>query len=414
MFAPVERLIAFRYLRSRRKDRFVSIIAGFSFLGIALGVATLIIVMSVMNGFRAELMQRVLGITGHMSVFAYGKPLEDYEQLTERVRAVDGVVYAAPIVEGQAMLTVQGGASGALVRGVRADDLRARDLIADNIVAGSLADFGIESGAILGHRLANRLGLRVGDSLRMIAPQGSAGPFGTVPRTKGFRVVGLFDVGMYEYDNSFVFVPLEEARVFFQLGDGVSKIELMITDPGRTGPMTQQLTSELGPDIGVSDWRRAHGSLVGALEVERNVMFLILTLIILVAAFNIVSSMIMLVKDKGRDIAVLRAMGATRGMIMRVFFLTGASVGVAGTIGGFALGLWFSLNVEGIRRTLESLLGTELFAAEIYFLSRLPAKVDSFEVAMVVTMALVLSVLATLYPSWRAGRLSPAEALRYE
>lgn len=413
MFSAFERTVAFRYLRSRRKERFVSVIAGFSLLGIALGVATLIIVMSVMNGFRAELLGRVLGISGHITVSAVERQIEDFDALGQRLARVDGVIYAAPMVQGQAMATVRGTATGTVVRGMRSEDLARRDLIAESVTVGSLDRF--EGAALLlGYRLAGRLGVGVGDAVRLIAPEGTPGPFGVTPRTKTYEVVGLFDVGMYEYDSSFAFMPLNEANVFFRTGEGGGSIELLIANPERTGEVAARVRDELGAGYRVTDWRLANASFVNALEVERNVMFLILTLIIVVAAFNIVSSMIMLVKDKGRDIAILRAMGATRGMIVRIFLLTGSSVGIAGTLAGFALGLWFAANVERIRGWLEALTGTDLFAAEIYFLSRLPSKVDPVEVALVVAMAFVLTIVATLYPAWRAGRLVPAEGLRDE
>ena len=415
MFPLFERTVALRYLRARRQEGFISLTAIISLVGIALGVATLIVVMSVMNGFRAELFDRVLGLNGHIAVMAPDRrPLGDFERLTGQVRGVEGVVSAHPSVEGQTMLVREGRTSGALARGIRADDLRGLALIADNLRAGSLAEFGEPSGVVLGDRLAARLGLRPGDSLSMLAPKTNAGPFGAIPRTKTFRLLATFHVGMYEYDNSYAYMPLETAQRFFKLGEGVSNIEVKIADPERVREVGLRILTATDPGVQVFDWRQSNASFVSALEVERNVMFLILTLIIMVAAFNVLSSMIMLVKDKARDIAILRAIGATRGAVMRIFFLTGSSIGVLGTAAGFALGLAFAMNIERLRRWIEGFTGADLFQAEIYFLSRLPAKVDSVEVAAVVAMSLLLSVLAPLYPCWRAARQDPADALRYE
>jgi lipoprotein-releasing system permease protein len=413
IFGSFERMVAFRYLRARRQEGFVSVIAIFSLLGIALGVATLIIVMSVMNGFRADLIGRILGLNGHLGVYGAGAALPKFDALAAKVRAVPGIVSATPLVEGQVMATSQAGAAGALVRGIRPDDIRARALIASHIVAGSLADFGDDNIAI-GDRLAQRLGLTVGGRITLISPEGTDTPFGTMPRLKTYTIAALFDVGFYEYDNSFVYVPLDAAQVFFRMGDAVSYLEVFVADADRAAEVANQIAASAGVPVRVLDWQRANGSLVNAVEIERNVMFLILTLIIVVAAFNIISGMIMMVKDKGRDIAILRTMGASRGMILRIFVLSGASIGVVGTLAGFGLGLLITKNLEAIRQFLQTVLHVELFSAEIYFFTRIPAHIDRGEVGMVVIMALVLSFLATLYPSWRAARLDPVEGLRYE
>ena len=406
--------MAARYLRARRSEGFISVIAWFSLIGIALGVATLIIVMSVMNGFRAELLDRILGLNGHATVQDLQGGFEDYASAADRLKRVPGVLAADPLVEGQVMAMANGQAVGALVRGLRPGDLAERQLIVGNLKAGSLRDFGPRDGVLVGTRLAFRLGLRVGDQITVVAPLSNVTPFGAVPRTKSYPIAALFEVGMYEYDSSFVFVPLEAAQVFFRTGDRVSGIEVFVDRPDRIAAMRLRLEEALDRPVRVIDWQRANSHFFTALQVERNVMFLILTLIILVAAFNIVSSLIMLVKDKTRQIAILRTMGATRGSIQRVFFLAGASIGCIGTLLGLVLGVAFCANIETLRQGLERLTGTELFAAEIYFLSRLPAKLDPVEVATVVGMALVLSFLATLYPAWRAARLDPVDALRYE
>jgi lipoprotein-releasing system permease protein len=415
MFSTFEWMMAMRYLRARRQEGFISIIAWFSLVGIALGVATLIIVMSVMNGFRQELLERILGINGHLSVYGpVAGQMTDYQPMLKKLVDLDGVISVNPLIEGQVMVSAKGVAKGALVRGIRAEDLAKRKIVATNIKQGSLADFKGDDVVIIGSRLAQNMAVRVGDKLTLISPKGNVTAFGTVPRMRAFKIVGTFEIGMYEYDSGFVFMPLEAAQIYFRMPEGVSNIEVFIKNPDDAPGMGLRVTRELKGQARVHDWQRANASFFNAIQVERNVMFLILTLIILVAAFNIISSLIMLVKDKGRDIAILRTMGATRGMIMRIFLIAGASVGVIGTMLGFVLGLAFAANIENIRRWIEGLTGTDLFAAEIYFLSRLPAVVDPTEVTTIVLMGLGLSFLATLYPSWRAARIDPAEALRYE
>jgi lipoprotein-releasing system permease protein len=413
-FSAVERLVAFRYLRARRQEGFVSVITAFSLAGIALGVATLIIVMAVMNGFRAELLGRIIGLNGHVTIYASaGQTLPNFDAMVAKIRQLPDVRMVAPLVEGQVMATANGAAGGALVRGMRREDFAARPLLAGNIQAGSLNDF-TEDSVIIGRRLAQRQGLSVGNDITLISPQGNATPFGTVPRVKSFRVAAIFEVGMFEYDSSYIYMPLDTAQSFFRTGAGVTAVEVLVADPQRVAPLVRSAYDVIPSGGRVLDWQQANASFFNAIQVERNVMFLILTLIILVAAFNIISSMIMLVKDKGREVAVLRTMGATRGAIMRIFFMAGASIGVVGCLAGLALGVSFSLNIETIRQWLQGLTGTELFSAEIYFLSRLPARLDWNEVIQVVVMALTLSILATIYPSWRAARLDPVEALRYE
>ncbi len=413
MFAPFERMMAGRYLRARKAEGFVSVIAGFSFLGIMIGVATLIIVMSVMNGFRAELVGRILGLNGHLNIYAHSGPMQNYGEVLERVKLSEGVVDARPFIEGQVLVQAGGTANGAMVRGMRRQDFETKAILSDSIINGSVEDFSGQVVAI-GNEMARRLNLQIGSPVTIMAPKGKATPFGTIPRSGQYTVGAIFDVGMYEYNNGYIFMPLESAQAFFMLSGAVTAIEVMADSPMRIDRVKQNLEQLVGGYADVYDWRDANKSFLNALSVERNVMFLILTLIIIVAAFNIISSMIMLVKDKGRDIAILRTMGATQGMIMRIFILTGASIGVAGTAFGAAGGIAFALNIESIRRWLEGLTGTELFADEIYFLSKLPAIIEWPEVITVVAMALVLSIAATIYPAWRASRLDPVEALRYE
>ena len=403
-----------RYLRARRQEGFISVIAWFSLLGIALGVATLIIVMAVMNGFRQELLTRILGLNGHLSFYGQSNKLTDFDSIAEQLRRVHGVVAVTPMIEGQVMATARNVAQGAVVRGLRPEDLARRAIVANSIQDGTLAAFSGMDTVVIGHRLAHKLGLGIGDKITLISPKGIVSAFGTVPRFKAYKIAATFQIGMYEYDSNFIFMPMEAAQLYFRLAAAVTNLEIFIDNPDRAPALAREIATSLAKFGRVHDWQRANAKFFNAIQVERNVMFLILTLIILVAAFNIISSMMMLVKDKGRDIAILRTMGATRGMIMRVFFLAGASVGFIGTCAGFGLGLLFSLNIETIRQWVQGLTGTELFAAEIYFLSKLPAVVDPKEVAAVVLMGFGLSFLATLYPSWRAARLDPAEALRYE
>ncbi|MBO33231.1 MAG: lipoprotein-releasing system transmembrane subunit LolC [Rhodospirillaceae bacterium] len=414
MIKAFEWMVAMRYLRARRQEGFISVIAWFSLLGIMLGVATLIIVMSVMNGFRQELLTRILGVNGHLSVYSDTHILKDYENLAAKISQTEGVIKVTPIIEGQVMASANGQATGAMVRGMRLIDIKRRPILADNIKKGGLEDFKGSDKVLIGTRLARNLSLRIGDKITLISPKGNMTAFGTVPRMKAYRIAAVFNVGMHEYDSSFIFMPLPTAQKYFKLLKAVNYLDVVIAHPDEARQRGREVWRKIGRQGRIYDWQQTNSSFFNAIQVERNVMFLILTLIIVVAAFNIISSLIMLVKDKGRDIAILRTMGATRGMIMRIFLISGASVGVIGTLAGFALGLAFAENIEMIRQWIQGLTGTDLFAAEIYFLSQLPAVVDPTEVTYVVLMGLGLSFLATIYPSWRAARLDPVEALRYE
>ncbi len=417
MFGPFERAVAGRYLRARRGERFVSVIAGFSLVGIALGVATLIIVMSVMGGFQVDLLNRILGFNGHLGVYPAGAAaLTDYEAATVRIRAVPGVVSAVPVVDGQVLLTgPRGQSAGGLVRGIRPEDFRRMRAVSDNIRIGTLDDFHGEDAIAVGVGLAQKFGLTVGSPLTLVSPQGAATAFGTIPRVRAYRVAAVFQVGMNEYDTSFVFLPLEAAQIFFQQPGAATHIEVMVADPENVGEIGRAVATALsGTPVRVVDWQQSNNSFFAAVQVERNVMFLILTLIILVAAFNVVSSLIMMVKDKTRDIAVLRTIGAGRGAVMRIFLMCGASVGITGTVVGVVLGVLFCLNIETLQHWVEAATGASVFNPEVYYLAHLPAKLNWHEVLQVMLMALGLSLLATLYPSWRAARTDPVEALRHE
>jgi lipoprotein-releasing system permease protein len=413
-FSPFEWMVAFRYLRARNAQRSISVIAGFSFLGIVLGVAALIVVMSVMNGFRYELMDKMIGLNGHMFLQGVETPLTDYDAVTQRVSQVPGVKLAMPLVEGQAFASSPYGSSGALVRGIRGEDLQRLPGVAGHITQGSLDGFDSGQGVAIGAKLADRLSLRVGDKVTVIAPHGAETPFGVTPRMKAYTVAAVFQIGMATFDNTFIFMPLAEAQTFFNYDGEANVIEVYVADPDDMDAMRRRIEPAQQRPMIDTDWRQLNKSFFDVLAVESNVMFAILTLIMLVAALNIISGLIMLVQDKARAVAVLRTMGATRAAIMRIFLITGATIGFVGTAVGLVLGLVVAHNVEPIRQGLSWLTGANLFPAEFYFLSQLPSRVETRDVIAVVAMALMLSLAATIYPSWRAAKLDPVEALRYE
>lgn len=411
MFSSFERFVAFRYLFSARREGFVSVIAWFSFLGIALGVATLIVVMAVMNGFRQELFGKLVAMRGHVTVqssTATALP-ENKEQLA-LIQSVPGVRLAYPMLERQAIAMAKNNASGVMVQGLPAAAVTGRNRI--KLTPETAIEQFNGDHVFIGRLVAKSLNLGVGDKITLLTQQGVATAFGTIPKNKTFIVAGIFDVGMAQFDKNFIFMPLATAQSFFKSPGQISQIDVFSEHDNLASNLAYVLQQALGTTVQALDWRHADLSIMHAVKMERNVMFLILTLIILIASFNIISGLIMMVKDKTRDIAILRTMGATKNTILRIFFITGASIGGVGTLLGVALGLSFALNIEGIRQFLQSMTGAELFSEEIYFLSTLPAKVEFDEVLRIVAMGIGLSFLATLYPSWRASSLDPVEGLR--
>lgn len=413
-FAAFEWMLARRYLGSKRKETFISVISIISFIGIMLGVATLIIVMAVMNGFRTELLDRILGINGHLIIQPAHSALTDYDAVARRIEGVEGVVMALPLVEGQVLASGGSGGNGALVRGMREADLRRLRSIGDNIKQGTLDGFDGGQGVAIGTRMAETLRIGLGENITLISPEGNVTAFGVAPRVKAYEVTAIFEMGMSEYDNTFVFMPLGEAQLYFNQEERVTVIEAFLEDPDMVSELREDVETAAERPIYVQDWQQRNVSFFQALEVERNVMFLILTLIILVAALNIISGLFMLVKDKSRDIAILRTMGATRGTVLRIFLITGASIGILGTITGAVLGIFICANISPIQKFLNSVTGANLWDPTIRFLSEIPARIDYSETSIVVLMAMGLSFLATLFPAWRAARLDPVEALRYE
>lgn len=417
-FGAWERTIAGRYLRARRSEGGVALISVISFVGIMLAVAVLIITMSVMNGFRTELLSRILGVGGHLYVTSPMLASGDDAPLLRRIRAVPAVAQAMPVVEAQALVLGPGQISGAIVRGVAPADLKATRIIARNLVGGSLAGYGAgEWGGdeiVVGQRLAQSLGVRVGDPLTLISPTGGATAFGATPQRKTYTVAAIFTVGMSEYDQAFIYMPLDQAQLFFGRDLAVDVIEVKLDNPDHALALKSAVAQAAGSAASVTDWTQRNQAFWGALQVERAVMRLILMLIVAIAALNIISGLIMLVKNKGRDIAILRTMGAGQGAILRIFFMAGASVGAAGTLAGLTLAVLFCTFIAQIQDAIEGLTGLSLFSSDVYFLSHVPAKIDWVEVGGIVAFALGASFLATLPPAWRASRLDPVEALRYE
>lgn len=417
MFGAFERAVAGRYLRARKGERFVSIIATFSLVGIALGVATLIVVTSVMSGFQTELVSRFLGVNGHVTIEAFaGQKISDYEELTKRIKELSGVKSALALLNGQVLLTTATNASsGGLVRGISQQDLRSLHRISDHILAGSLDDFAGDNALAIGVGFAQSYRVGVGDLVTLISPEGAATAFGTIPRVRAYKVVAIFDAGLHDYNTSVVFLPLPAAQIYFQKPNAVTQIEIRMDDPDLVDQLVPKLTPLLANlPVQVRDWRHANDVILSVLQVQKDTMFIVLGMIVLVAAFNVVSSLIMLVKDKRADIAVLRTIGAGSGAVLRIFMMCGAFVGVAGTVLGTIIGVAICHNIVEIQRVIEDVTGGQVFDASVFMLSTLPNTIDWADVARVVALGLVLSVLATLYPSWRAARTDPVEALRHE
>ncbi len=413
IFSAFERMVAMRYLRARRQEGFISVIAWFSLIGILLGVMSLIITLAIFNGFRDELIGLILGLNGHISVESTQGKVGDFDALAQRIRAVPGVVNVVPQVDGQAIASAGSSFTGAVVRGVRPEDLKGLTIVSSKLVGGSLDGLDDDS-VVIGYALARQLGITLGGELTLITPNGPVTAFGTVPRMKSYRVAAIFNVGMSLYDGSFIYMPLSAAQLYFRLPDAVSELDVRIADVERAVAVAANIQRTIGGDLRAIPWQLAHASYFNFVELQRNLYTLVVTLIIVVAAFNIISGLIMLVKDKARGIAILRTMGATRGMILRIFFMSGMSIGVVGTVAGLVLALLFCDNIEAIHRWLERTTGQNLFPSEFFYLTQLPAHVDMREVALVVAMSLGLSFLASIYPAWRAARVDPVEALRYE
>ncbi|MDB5540247.1 MAG: Multidrug transporter substrate-binding protein [Devosia sp.] len=441
-FSRFEFMVAGRYLRARRRDRFVSVIAGLTLTGIALGVAALIVVTSVMNGFNAEIVAKLLGLNGHFSAYPIEARFTDYDQSAFQIQSVDGVVAAIPYVEGQALASgAKADSTGVIVRGVSLGSIEKLKLLHDGAILGHWDGWDDGNGVAIGKRLAEKLKVNIGDPVTLLTPDTEGAQGGNRPRTRSYRVQVIFDLGMTEFDSFYLYMPLRAAQDYLDMFERVLRpdakvpavdateeereaaydriyrataIEIFIADPGAIDSMRLKIGQQIERPLILSDWRQQHQNFFDALQTQGTVMFVILSMIIVVAAFNIISSLIMLVKDKGTDIAVLRTMGATRGAIMRIFGIAGVAIGVGGTLIGLALGLVIAANAEPIRAFLSSLLGITIFPPEVFFLSSLPSRTNPSEVAMIVAVALGLSFLATLYPAWRAAQYDPVEALRYE
>ena len=415
IFNETERTIAIRYIKSRRVEGFISVSAWFSLIGIVLGVATLIVVMSVMNGFRTELVNRILGINGHLIVYKKnGLSIDNYHKIVNQISDTQNVIAVTPYLEGQALAKTKNSVSGIIIRGTKWSDLPAKKLLWKSLDNATIENFKIKQNVILGYRLAQRLNLSVGDYISLISPNVMETAIGVLPIKQNFMVGGFFDIGMYEYDNNFVFIPWEKAEKFLSTKQIAHGIEIFLQNPKTTQDVYSDLSSKLDQNLTIIDWKKRNSSFMNALDVEKNVMFIILTLIILVATFNIISSMIMLVQTKKSDIALMRTMGSSKTLIIRIFMLTGSIIGILGTIIGAILGIILSFNIETIRNFISTLFGQELFSPQIYFLSTLPSNINFNEVFVVMGLSISLTLLASVFPAWKASKISPAEALRYE
>lgn len=414
MLKNFEVLISLRYLRSRNKEYFISVVSAFSLIGIALGVATLIIVMAVMNGYEVELIKRILGINGHITISSATGRIDDYTEVLHKIRDIPEIKFSAPLINEQVIVSSHRKTTGAFVRGMNAADIKAKPILKNAIKLGNFLDYQEGKGIMVGSHLAYQLGVNIGDTIKIIAPSTDETVIGSVPRMKTTLVVAIFDVGMYEYNASTIFMPLSFTSRFFDYQNQVGEIEIILKDIKTLAKIKSEIASQLPNHLDIKDWSSYNQQIINALTVERNVMFLILTLIIIVAAFNIISGLVMLVKEKQKNIAILRTIGMTKGSVIRIFMLSGSIIGFVGTLLGALIGISFSLNIEKIRSLLESLIGVTLFDPVIYYLTVLPAELDIKDVVFIISLSLLLSVIATIYPALRAASLMPAEALRYE
>ena len=410
-FASFEWKIAFRYLRSKKKEGFISIISLFSLVGIMLGVATLIIVLAVMNGFRSELLDKILGINGHITIQSYSSDIAFYDQIQDDIELIDNVYSVVPTIYSQVMVSSGEKTAGAIVKAIDYNDISNIPKIDQSLDLDIYSEI---EGLLIGSGMSRNLMLGMGDTLTLISPKGSQTPFGTTPRIKSYPITGIFNIGMSEYDSNFVYMPLKEAQKYFSKKDKVNTIEIFLDKPEELDPALIKIREIVDGVAYVSSWKEQNKTFFTALEVERDLMFIIVSLIVLVAGLNIISSLIMLVKDKNSDIAILRTIGASKSSIIRIFFISGSSIGVAGTTLGVIIGVIFCENIDAIRLFISKITGTELFSPEMYYLAKLPAEIDNYELLSVITMALSFSILASIYPSWKASKIDPVEVLRNE
>jgi len=416
-FGPFEWMFASRYLRPRRKEGLISVIAIISFLGIMLGVATLISVMALFTGVRQELTTKLLGLNGHFVISKLGEPFTDFDDVSERLKTIPGLQRTMPVIEGQALFSnaaATGFSTAVLVRGMRADDISNLKLVAGGLRGGSLDGFDDGDGIALGLRLANSLGVNIGDQVKLITNRGKSTIFGAKPNNKNYTVSALFEIGMAEYDKTIAFLPLHEAQAFFNYPNQTNVLEVMVDNPDLVKSMRPAIEARLGKGYTLSDWEQRNATILSVIDVERNLMFFVVSLITIVAMLNVISGLTMLVKDKGRDVAILRTMGATPGSVMRIFLMTGAAIGIVGTVAGLILAIIFCANVEAIRSFIGWATGTTPFDPNVYVVTKLKAVMDPVVTGSIVLGSMILSVLATIVPSWRASRIDPVEALRYE